>query len=90
MIPVTGTSYAMARTISVKIPGPLAARLSAAVRARRRSQSAIVREALEGHLGSVRLGSAGSVLDLARDLIGSVSGPADLSTSRKRLRGYGR
>jgi hypothetical protein len=90
MIRVTGGSYAMGRTISVKIPRPLAARLGAAVHARQTSQSAIVREALEGHLASVPLGSAGTVLDLARDLIGSVDGPADLSTNKKRLRRYGR
>ena len=80
----------MTRTISVKIPRPLAARLSAAVRRRKTSQSAIVREALEGHLRSQPLHSVGSFLELASDLVGSVAGPADLSTNKGRLRGYGR
>ena len=80
----------MTRAITVKIPGPLAARLSAAVRRRRTTQSAIVREALEGHLRSTPLDSGGSFLEVAADIIGSVEGPADLSTNRRRLRGYGR
>lgn len=80
----------MTRTISVKIPRPLAARLSAAVRRRKTSRSAIVREALEGHLRSDPSDQASSFLELAADLVGSISGPADLSTSKKRLRGYGR
>ena len=80
----------MTRTISVKIPRPLAARLSAAVRRRKTSQSAIVREALEGHIRSPPLDSAGSFLELAGDLVGSVAGPPDLSTNKGRLRGYGR
>ena len=78
------------RTISVKIPRPLAARLSAAVRRRKTSQSAIVREALEGHLQAHPLAPAGSFLELAQDIIGSVAGPADLSSNRGRRRGYGR
>jgi Arc/MetJ-type ribon-helix-helix transcriptional regulator len=80
----------MTRTISVKIPRPLAARLSAAVRRRKTSQSAIVREALEGHLQSDSLDHTGSFLELAGDLVGSVSGPVDLSTNKRHLRGYGR
>jgi len=80
----------MASAISVKIPKRLAARLSVAVRARQSTRSAVIREALEAHLDSDRPESAGSVLDLAVDLIGSVRGPADLSTNKKYLRGYGR
>jgi Arc/MetJ-type ribon-helix-helix transcriptional regulator len=78
----------VARTITVKLPGPLAARLSGAVRRRSRTQSELIREALELHLdGSAA--RAGSCLDLAGDLAGSLSGPADLSSNRRRLRGYG-
>lgn len=80
----------MTRTISVKIPRPLAARLSAAVRRRKTSQSAIVREALEGHLQSHPLDHTGSFLELAGDLVGSVAGPVDLSVNKRHLRGYGR
>jgi hypothetical protein len=77
------------RTITVKLPEPLAARLRVTVRKRSSTQSAVVREALEAHLGSTA-DSPGSGLDLVRDLVGSVAGKPDLSTNRRYLRGYGR
>jgi len=77
------------RTITVKLPDTLASRLRAAVQRRSRTQSEVVREALERHLAGEAT-FAGSCLDLARDLTGSVSGPPDLSSGRRRLRGYGR
>jgi len=83
------TGNTVARTITLKLPDALAARLTTAVRRRSRTQSEIVREALERHLDA-EAPLAGSCLDLARDLAGSVSGPADLSSSRRHLRGYGR
>jgi predicted transcriptional regulator len=79
----------LARTITFKLPDALAARLDGAARRRNRTRSELVREALERHLDA-RTTAAGSCLDLARDLAGSVSGPADLSSSRRHLRGYGR
>ena len=78
------------RTISVKLPEPLAARLRVTVRKRSSTQSAVVREALEAHLGQSSASGAGSGLDLVRDLVGSVAGPRELSTNRRHLRGYGR
>jgi hypothetical protein len=77
------------RTISIKLPEPLATRLRAAVRKRGRTQSDLVREVLEAHLTGGAAG-VGSCLDLARDLAGSVSGPVDLSSDPRHLRGYGR
>lgn len=79
----------MARTITLKLPDALAARLHAVVRRRSRTQSEIVREALERHLAKDAT-DAGSCLALAGDLAGSLSGPADLSASPRHLRGYGR
>jgi len=78
------------RTITLKLPEPLAARLRVTVRKRGSTQSAVVREALEAHLDRDATEGRGSVLDLARDIAGSVAGPADLSTNRRYLRGYGR
>ena len=78
------------RTITVKLPETLAARLQLTVRKRGRTQSAVVREALEAYLDQSSAAGAGSGLDLVRDLAGSVEGPPDLSTSRRHLRGYGR
>jgi hypothetical protein len=78
------------RTITVKLPDGLAARVSAAVRRRGVSTSTLVREALEERLAGEKRGRGGSCLDLAGDLAGIVDGPADLSSNPKRLRGYGR
>jgi predicted transcriptional regulator len=80
----------MARTLTVKLPRPLAARLSARVRSRKTTRSALVREALEGYLEAEGSQREGSFLSLARDVIGSVTGPTDLSSSKRHRRGYGR
>jgi Arc/MetJ-type ribon-helix-helix transcriptional regulator len=82
-------SNTVERTITLKLPDALAARLRAAVQRRSRTQSEVVRTALESHLDAEAT-FPGSCLDLARDLAGSVSGPPDLSSSRRQLRGYGR
>jgi predicted transcriptional regulator len=77
------------RTITLKLPDGLAARVSATVRKRGVSTSALVREALEDRLGREKADQAGSCLDLAGDLAGALAGPADLSSNRKHLKGYG-
>ena len=78
------------RVITLKLPDGLAARVSATVRKRGVSTSALVREALEERLGREGDQQAGSCLDLARDLRGSLAGPADLSSNPRHLKGYGR
>jgi predicted transcriptional regulator len=78
------------RTITLKLPDGLAARVSAAVRRRGVSTSALIREALEDRLASERRNRAGSCLDLAGDLAGVLDGPADLSSNARHLKGYGR
>lgn len=75
------------RTTSLKLPDDLDAKLKAAA-GPGRSKSTIMREALESYLG--KSPRRRSFLDQARDLAGSVVGPADLSTNRARLGGYGR
>jgi len=77
-------------TITLKLPKALAARLRTAVAQRRVTQSALVREAIEGQLEGGRRPQSPSCLDLARDLAGLLAGPSDLSSARKHLRGYGR
>jgi len=76
--------------VSVKIPSSLGARLAAAAARRRVSKSAIVRRALETALTRERGPRSRSFGAVAGDLIGCLSGPADLSSSPRRLRGYGR
>jgi Arc/MetJ-type ribon-helix-helix transcriptional regulator len=78
------------RTITVKLPSGLAARLDARVKRRGIALSDVVRRALERHLDEDDAGPPGSCLELAADLAGSLSGPSDLASSARHLRGYGR
>ncbi len=77
-------------TITVKIPRVLAERLRRAVVRRRSTRSAVVRGAIEALLAADAGPAEGSCYDLSSDLAGSLTGPADLSSNRRRLKGYGR
>ena len=79
----------MLQILTVKLPRRLAARLSAKARKQQSTRSAVVREALERHLGEGDGGGA-SFLDLAQDLAGCLDGPTDLASSKRHLAGYGR
>ena len=76
--------------MSLKVPSALDDRVSAAARKRRLTKSALVREVLESYLTGTAVAVAGSFLELARELVGCVEGPGDLSHNPKRMRGYGR
>lgn len=70
------------KTITVKLPEPLAAWLSRRARELGRSQSDLVREALQ----RASEGTSGvSCHDLFADACGVVDGPRDLSTNPKHL-----
>jgi len=71
------------------MPDELATRLEAAARERGMTRSAVVRAALESYLERVGA-SDGSAADRARDLIGAIEGPRDLSESSKHMKGFGR
>jgi hypothetical protein len=74
------------KTITVKLPEPLASWLSRRARELGRPQSELVREALERS----RLGAGGeSCHDLVADTCGTIDGPEDLSTSSRHLGGFG-
>ena len=77
-------------TVTLKLPDALAARLRVAVKRRGQSQSALLREALEARLELEEETQAGTCLELARDLAGSLEGALDLSSHRRHFRGYGR
>jgi hypothetical protein len=49
-----------------------------------------VREAIEAHLAAEAGLAEGSCYELSSDLAGIVSGPSDLASNRRRLKGYGR
>jgi hypothetical protein len=74
------------KTITVKLPEPLAAWLSRRARELGRPQSDLIREALQ----KAKEGGAGaSCHDTFADVCGIVEGPRDLSTNPKHLAGLG-
>ncbi len=71
------------KTLTVRLPEPLAADIEAEARARKMSKSDVVRERLRQIAASAR-GRRRNSLDSIADLIGSVPGlPTDLSARRK-------
>jgi Arc/MetJ-type ribon-helix-helix transcriptional regulator len=80
------------KTLTVRLPEPLAADIEAESRKRKVSKSDVVRERLE--LAAASRGRRPKSSDAIADLIGSVDGlPADLSARRKwylKASGYGR
>lgn len=81
--------YRPMRTISLKLPDEVDAKLEAQARRTGRTKSAITREALSRFLEE-DVATGVSCLDLVRDLVGTARGPGDLSSNKKFLRGYGR
>lgn len=78
------------KTLSVKLPNGLDARLAAAARQRKMTKSTLVRKALEATLRDDGKPKRGSALDLARDLVGCVAGPGDLSVNKAYFKTFGR
>ena len=77
-------------TVSLKLPDPLAVRLTETARRRSMSKSALIRDALEAYLLKDPSARKGSALALAADAHGMFSGPEDLSINREYLRNFGR
>ena len=79
------------KTLTVRLPEPLAAEIEVESRGRGCSKSDIVRERLQR--GASTAGSQSTTMDAIADLIGSVDGlPPDLSARKKRYlkaTGYG-
>jgi hypothetical protein len=88
----SGITEAAMKTISLKLPGGLHAKLDRAAKQTNQSKSDVVRAALEQFLNgtppseSIRPISA---LELAGDWVGCCEGPGDLSTNPKYMEGYG-
>jgi ribbon-helix-helix CopG family protein len=74
------------KTLTVKLPDPLFAEIASAAKARRISKSAIVRERLT-RSGATRNSLWSRMEDLA---ISRDSLPADLSSNKSRMKGYGK
>lgn len=73
------------KTLSLKLPDALNRELTSHAKRRGITKSELARQALVSYLGSGPLPSAASALALAGDLVGSLEGPADLSTNREYL-----
>jgi predicted DNA-binding protein len=79
------------KTISLKLPKALDAKLYVTAKRRGATKSAIVREAIEDYLSRNGTTSSLSVAELAKELIGCVDGgPRDLSYNKKHMKGFGR
>ena len=78
------------KTLSLKLPESLFAKLTSTARERGENRSVLMREAIEAFIKEDNKSPKGSCLDLAKDLAGCVDGPVDLSFNQKHMRGYGR
>ena len=77
------------KTLTVKVPEELDLKLAAVAKKIGESKSNLIRSAIEHIVTSNSAITANSCLDLAKDLVGSVEGPTDLSHNKKHLEGYG-
>lgn len=75
------------KTLSIKVPRSVSARVARLAKDRQTTVSAVVREAIEKYDQPM----TGSFAQLARKYIGCVSGgPGDLSTNPKHLSRFGK
>ena len=77
------------KTLSLKLPESLLAKLNSTAKERGESRSVLIREAIETYIMGAGNVQKGSCLDFAGDLVGCVKGPVDLSFNKKHMRDYG-
>ena len=78
------------KTIAIKLPDDLLARIRDAAAKRGETRSAVMRAALQEYFSREKNPNASSCLDLASDLAGSLEGPSDMSTNPAYMDGYGK
>jgi predicted transcriptional regulator len=78
------------KTLTLKIPEILQVQLEAFARAKGLSRSEIIRRALREYISRDGIEKSGTVLELGKDLAGSVEGPSDLSVNETHLKDYGK
>ena len=78
------------KTLTVKVPEKMDLKLAAIAAKRGESKSDLIRTAIISILKENETVNQNSCLDLAKDLVGSVEGPSDLSCNKKHLKGYGK
>jgi hypothetical protein len=84
-----GNTLHVVPTITCKLSPELDAQLTAASRARRTTKSTIVREVLEASLSRRPAAKQLRAYDIVKHLIGSLSGPRDLSHAARHLDDFG-
>lgn len=77
------------KTLTLKLPETLDTRLNTYARKKGLRKSEIVRLALTEYIAREDAGISGSFCDLSQDIVGSIEGPADLSSNKKYLKSYG-
>ena len=78
------------KTLTVKVPEELDLKLAAVAAKRGESKSNLIRTAINSILNANEAVNHNSCLDMAKDLVGSVKGPSDLSCNKRHLKGYGK
>ncbi|MEE4602248.1 MAG: ribbon-helix-helix protein, CopG family [Desulfobacteraceae bacterium] len=78
------------KTLTVKVPEELDLKLAAVAAKRGESKSNLIRTAIISILKENKAVIPNSCLDMAKDLVGSVEGPSDLSFNKRHLKGYGK
>ncbi|MFV1974664.1 MAG: ribbon-helix-helix protein, CopG family [Candidatus Scalindua sp.] len=78
------------KTLTLKLPEILEAKLNTIAHKKGQSKSEIVRRALTHYISHDGISQSGSFLDLSRDLEGSIEGPSDLSANNVHFERYGK
>ena len=78
------------KTLSLKVPDELDHEIEELARRKGWTKSRLIRRAITEYAPRGGRVSRGSFLARAKDLIGSVSGPPDLSSNPAHLKGFGR
>lgn len=78
------------KTLTLKLPEVLEAKLNIFSRKMGQSRSEIVRRALIQYISHDDKNRSGHFLDLSKDIAGSIDGPADLSSNKAKFEGYGK
>ena len=78
------------KTIALNLPDELLTKIEQAANKRRKTRSAVMREALEASINDNGHLHVDSCLDLARDLAGCLQAPEDLSRNPTHMDDYGK
>jgi len=78
------------KTVAIKLPEDMLARVDRVSRARKLGRSAVIREALRQHLETAVEAASGSFAERAERYLGLVKGPRDLSHGERHMTDYGR